>query len=380
MSDGAGDSDAWAFTEGKDWKDGRSRRENPYVHDHAGEVDRDTTREVLTAIRQAFERAMDRGWIDIEGEASIQHVEDLAKWQHLEEHARTEQFAAAVDEGDAEAIRAMVGSEQRRPDLSGYRTLEQLRDIVGAPAFIGYMWAPPGAGKTNFGCLLGEIWSHEHPEGEVATNIRSLEQADRWIQTYPSLVDWLTGDADDWTGEGEGTRKLFIFDEASSHASGRGAQGYETAKKLGPLLYKIRKYGGSLIIIGHDGRDVHPAVRALGKAIHKEDLKRATIYESVHNREGEDEIFSLEGIPQTSWSYDDKEATSWNWGEDENELEREAMDLAEDMADERVQDRVEDELLEVAVKAKRAGQSYSDLEEWHPWSRGKLGEKVSEAL
>jgi hypothetical protein len=375
MPDDAGD-DSWAAIEAKDWKDGRHRRENRDVLPHAAEIGDRTTRETMTAMQQAFRRASERGWVDEWSDEGIRTAEDTALYRDLAEYHGTERFAAAVEDGSTDVLRSMVGSESQRPDVSGYRTIKKLEDEVAAAAFIAYMWAEPGSGKSNFGCFLGELWKDNHPAGEIGTNIRTLQQADRWIPSYPQLEEWLKEDADDFLGEGDGgTRKLFIFDEASSHASGRGEDGYEAASKLGPLLYKIRKYGGSLIIIGHDGKDVHPAVRALGKAIHKEDLKSATFYETVDNRQGKNEQFSVEGIPETSWSYDDKEATRWSWGyseEKERELETEAMELAEEIAEE----RVEQELEELAADAIQSGQSLREVAEWHPWSKDTVNRRV----
>jgi len=67
---------------------------------------------------------------------------------------------------------------------------------------------------------------------------------------------------------------------------------------MGPLAYKIRKYGGSLIVIGHDRKDVHPLIRELGTAIHKEGLKEATFYQDVRNRRGHRPIMSVTRIPR----------------------------------------------------------------------------------
>jgi len=63
-------------------------------------------------------------------------------------------------------------------------------------------------------------------------------------------------------------------------------------------------------INGHDGWDVHPLVRELGVCVHKQGLKEATFYEDVRNRKGVNPIFSVSGIPETDWRYDDKEPTT----------------------------------------------------------------------
>jgi hypothetical protein len=123
--------------------------------------------------------------------------------------------------------------------------------------------------------------------------------------------------------------RLFVFDEASSHASGRGKVGHEAGAKLGPLVYKIRKANCGLIIIGHDGKDVHPAVRTLATVVQKfrGEVKKAELFEDVQNRQGVGHIMSLRGIPETDYSYDDKEATSWSWetAETPEQADREAV-------------------------------------------------------
>jgi len=79
-----------------------------------------------------------------------------------------------------------------------------------------------------------------------------------------------------------------------------------------------------LIVIGHDGRDVHPLVRELATCVHKEGLKEATFYEDVKGRSGVNPILSVSGIPETDWRYDDKEPTTWSWsaeGEEDDEVD-----------------------------------------------------------
>jgi hypothetical protein len=62
-----------------------------------------------------------------------------------------------------------------------------------------------------------------------------LQEKDEWIPSYPDLMDWMKQD-EEAVLNGGGTRKLFIFDEASSHASGRGKDGYQAGQKLGPMV------------------------------------------------------------------------------------------------------------------------------------------------
>jgi hypothetical protein len=150
------------------------------------------------------------------------------------------------------------------------------------------------------------------------------EEQSGWLSSFGQLEEWIQQDGDPMENPDQ-TPKLFIFDEASSAAGGSGGDGYQTKKKMGPLAYKIRKYNGSLIVIGHDGKDVHPLIREMGKCINKEGKKRATFYDDVKNRSGVGEDETFEGIPPTNWRYDDKEATDWSWsrGDEDEEIEPE---------------------------------------------------------
>ena len=176
-----------------------------------------------------------------------------------------------------------------------------------------YIYGHMGNGKSNFALRCGEDWKRDNPDGEIGTNIRTLTEKDHWIRNWGQLQDWMV-ESESKVLAGDVTPKLFIFDEASGSASGRGSDGWEAATKLAVLAYKIRKYGGSAIIIGHDGQDVAPAVREMCTAVHKTGKKTARFYESVKNRQGRDPLTPpLTGIEPTIWSYNDKEASDWSW-------------------------------------------------------------------
>ncbi|MUV87818.1 hypothetical protein GJ631_14975 [Natronomonas sp. CBA1123] len=350
------DGGEWAGSESKEWKDGRHKRENRSVYPHAGEIGDRQTRRALTAARSAYDRIARHDDLPADAPPMFEETTLARSWRYAQ---GSETFARAVEKGDAIRIRHFVGAQDTDVDLSGMKALQRLRDIVTRPAFMAYMWAEPGTGKTNFAFLLAQLWKRHHPDGEVGTNVRTLEQKDEWCRNYGDLDRWMKAD-EDAALRGEATPKLFIFDEASSNASGRGKDGYETAQKLGVLAYKIRKYGGSLIIIGHDGGDVHPAIRELAIAINKETKKRATVYESVRNRKGERPIVELSGIPPTDWQYNDKEATTWSW-------DRHAD--SEETSDESLEEAHKDIAVWTAIKAKEQGLSNREAAEVAGYSR-----------
>jgi hypothetical protein len=249
-------------------------------------------------------------------------ADDLQMVQNVRRMEATEHGRRALKDGDMGTLQHQQGDTNQRADVSGMQAIGTLKSFMTGPAPMFYEWAEPGTGKTNFALLLGQLWKRQFANGLVASNVRTLKETDNWEDTqgverdgwlasFGELEEWMQQDGD--PVDNEQTPKLFIFDEASSNAGGGGSDGYQTKQKMGPMAYKIRKYGGSLIVIGHDGKDVHPLIREMGVCVHKEDLKRATFYEDVKNRSGVGELASVEGIPETDWRYDDKEATAWSW-------------------------------------------------------------------
>jgi hypothetical protein len=290
----------------------------------------------------------------------------------------------ALDAGDMPTLKHLTGDQQQRADVSGMKAIDALRDTVTGPAPMFYIWAEPGSGKTDFAFLLAQQWVRHHSEEAlVASNVRTLmesdpwppeavvdrhdldtepESRDGWISNFGQLQEWIEQDGDPM--DYDQRPKLFIFDEASSSAGGSGGSGWQTKSKMGPMAYKLRKYGGALIVIGHDGKDVHPLIREMGVAIEKESKKQATFYDDVRNREGVGERFSVDGIPPTDWRYDDKEATTWSWstpGEEEDDDPD-----AEDMA------------IWTAIRCKEQGMTGGEVADFLPYSRSWVDTRYRE--
>jgi hypothetical protein len=343
-SDSDREKEKWmASAEVREWSRGNKPAAPREVHPHVGMVGDNLVRRLLDVLAEHYDPAEAAEAAGVAVEHMPARVEDTRLYQTLLRRAGTETVTRAVHQGETQTQSFAVGDPAARSDISGLGAIRRLTDMLTTSAPIIYIFGPPGAGKSNFGLLAAQLWNREHPDGELASNIRTWQEADEWLPSYGSLREWLdeqTRELDEGgiTRRDDANPRLFVFDEASSHASGRGSQGYEAGQKLGPLVYQIRKSACGLIIVGHDGKDVHPAVRTLATVVEKQrgEKKKASIYEDVVNRQGVGHIIDLDGIPETDFSYDDGEATSWSWDEaggDEpaDKVLAEAEEMAEEM-------------------------------------------------
>ncbi|MFP8952414.1 ATP-binding protein [Natrialbaceae archaeon A-arb3/5] len=331
-----GDGGEWAASESKDWKDGRHKRENRHVADHGGIVKDSQTRRHLTVLRRVYERAYSREWIDSEWPDELEET-DL--YQDRMRYHETETFSDRLDRGELAKVRHHVGSQSDEIDVSGWHDIERIRDIVSDRHLRLYEYGEPGSGKTSAGCLAARHWLEQqreqgHDDAYIITNIRTLAGEDEsiiWVDNWADLKERVYADMDDVLQENV-SPVLFLFDEASSQASGGGKDGWETGQKLATLVYKIRKFGGAIIIIGHDGKDLHPAVRELCIVLHKASKKQARFYETITNRNPKQPITpEIEGWPDSKWTPNDKDPAPWSWSDgqgddspaDENHIARE---------------------------------------------------------
>lgn len=357
-----GGEDLYTPAQFREHQEGHGQRD-PDTFEHAGIVRDEQVSRYLSIVATHYDPP-----------TGDDHEETPGRWVDLEEVNRLRRIDAtdtarrAMDAGDMQTLKQMTGDKGQRADVSGIKAVEKLRDQVDRPAPMWYMWAEPGSGKSNFACFLGQIWKRQQPEDAiVASNIRTLRETDDWVDedgevqdgwiaNWGELQDWMSQDGDP-PAKHEQRPKLFIFDEANSSAGGGGSDGYQTRQKMGPMAYKLRKYNGALIVIGHDGKDVHPLIRELGVAVHKEGLKSATFYEDVKNRKGRRAIMSVEGIPETDWTYDDGEATDWSWS---------TYDGEEYKADEAARDTA----IYTAIRCKEEGMSNRETAKFVPFSHG----------
>lgn len=228
--------------------------------------------------------------------------------------------AKALRDDDLITLQNIVGNASESHDLSGLRTLEKLRETLSRPAFVAYVHGHMGDGKTAFVLLLAEVWAstmrERGYEPELGSNIRTWEESDT-ILSFDEYMEWLERETDG------SQRRLFVFDEASSHASGYASDAQEARNLLGKSINLIRKNYGSIILIGHSGMDVHKDIRRkCTYLIRKRDKKNAVVRSRTDKGDGKGELseeMSLTGIPDTNMTFDDKEASSWEWGDQDRE-------------------------------------------------------------
>jgi hypothetical protein len=277
----------------------------------------------------------------------------------------TERLQTSLEEGESQVQSFLVGNPGMRSDISGYHAIEKIEEILGHAAVVLYIYGRMGAGKTDFAALLAEIWKNITPDGMIVTNIMSLEEADVHVNSYRELMEWID------VRKPEDTEFIFLFDEASTSASGRGATGHQAGELFAPLVYRIRKVGGGIVTIGHDGGDIHPSIRAIADVVEKESKKRATFYETIRNRTPREELFSLAGIPPTSYTFDTRESSSWRWtdADDEDAGVEEAIKEREDELREEERKRmvvvaVENDLLDRGAAANLCDVSTRTIDRW----------------
>ncbi|WP_226007779.1 hypothetical protein [Natrinema salinisoli] len=240
----------------------------------------------------------------------------------------------ALKNGDTVTLKHYIGDPSQQADLAGIKAVTRLQEIVAGPAPVIVILGEMGAGKSDFAGLLGQL-RERWVDGDllVGSNIRTLGRNDDWVRDdgtvedgwiprYPLLEEWVAQDGD--PVENPQRPKLFVGDEFSSAASGTGENGHLVRKLMGPLVFKIRKYGGALIYIGHDESSIHPMLWRVGTIIKKQSKKKAVVADRVSGGKLVDvDPRPLEGIPPTDWSMATEEASDWSWtapdGEDVDE-------------------------------------------------------------
>jgi hypothetical protein len=369
MSDG--DNEVYVPAQYREVQNEGHGHRDPDVHAHTGLVRDKKLSRYLSMMELHYDPQAAENPGEMPGQAR-----DLQDYRHTVEVEATEAGRKALETGDIATLRHQTGDEDQKGDISGIKAIGQVDDLVTGPAPVLVLLGEMGAGKTNFAGLLGQRRDH-HVDGDhlIATNIASLQEKEPWIDdegnaqdgyipNYGTLTEWVEQDGDPLNNPQR--PKTFIGDEFSSTASGRGKQGYETARKMAPLAYKIRKYGGALIYIAHGPKSIHPMLWRVGTIIKKVSKKRAVVADSIKSAQLADIQFEIEGIPPTDWRYNDKEASNWSWSTLEESDDMEADEAAKRTA------------IWTAIRCKEEGMTDRETAKFVPFSHGWVNTRWNE--
>jgi hypothetical protein len=259
---------------------------------------------------------------------------DLEAVERIRRMEATDEGRRGLYDGSTATLKYQTGDVGQQADVSGLKAIQDIDDLIDGPAPVVVVIGEMGAGKSNFASLLGQRFTHKNPAALVGTNIRSLREKSEWtdergrerdgfLPSFPALKEWLQQDGNPL--EHDQTPKLAILDELSSKASGSGKDGQLTRKLMGPLVFKVRKYGGALIVIAHDESSIHPMLWRVGVIVKKVSQKRAVVADRITSGQIRDVQTEIEGIPPTDWRYNDKEASGWSWTETSSEGDEPAV-------------------------------------------------------
>ena len=284
-------------------REGLPEQDGVDAHPWTGLVQDRELRDVLAFCSEAYEPLT---------EGAVREFEDHPVARRVTKQHGTHAGTQALQAGNMSQLSFFSGLVGYKSDVSGMQTLMQLQKIVEeTPVFIAYLFGMMGSGKTDFSMLLLEVYTSVYGEDSVqrVANITS-DSVDEEVTRYGRVVELLE-DRRDRIQDGEDIDPLVIvIDEAAQIFSGSGADQHR-AKQLAKLLKLARKSNANILLIGQDGKDIGPSLRALCTVfVHKNEKKQATLYQDVKNREGQGEMMSLDGVPATSLDY-----STWDEGD-----------------------------------------------------------------
>ncbi|PTD94507.1 hypothetical protein C9439_02230 [archaeon SCG-AAA382B04] len=232
----------------------------------------------------------------------------------------TQLISKALKTGNISILKRFAGKKPTKSSagLKAHRILEKRLENK----YIFYIFGGMESGKTDFALFLSQIWKKENPNKIILSNIKSFKEKDKLVEDWDTLLKEIKERNQD-------KEKLMIFDEASNHITGYDSESISLAKEI-KLFRKVGETDevARIILIGHSGKDIHPAFRRLvkfkiGDCIFKPSKKVARFYSNVSGGEPTGLDFEIEDIPPTEYHYDTNEPTDWSWGIDEEEKEEE---------------------------------------------------------
>ena len=363
------DNDVYTPAQFREHQDGHGVRE-PDAHPHAGIVRDEQVSRYLSVLAEEYDPRQQPG-------AMPGRADQLGEYQRMQSIAATETGRDALQSGDMPTLKHLTGDQQQRADISGMKAIGKIDQIIESPAPVIVILGEMGTGKTDLSGLFGQRAKHLLGIEKVASNIPTLKETNEWttqdgkqrsgfVPSFPEFSRWVEQDGDPM--DNGQSPKLFIGDEFSSVGDGTGKSGYNVRTKMGPLVFKIRKYNGLLIYIAHDASSIHPLLWRLGVIVHKTSKKKAEVADRVKSGEIRDVQFEIDGIPQTDWRYDTKDPAVWSWdGDDDLEDDTpEPGDVAYDVA------------VWTAIEAEKEGLSTRETAKFVPFSHQWVADRREE--
>jgi len=371
------DNDVYTPAQFREHQDGYGVRE-PDSLPHTGVVRDEQVSRYLSVLESEYGRGHGRGTGEPEFTEPGQmpgRASELREVQRIRSMEGTETARRALDNGDMPTLKHLTGDQQERADISGIRAIQKVDEIITSPAPVIVILGEMGTGKTDLAGLFGQRAKHLLGVEQIASNVPSLKETTKWVDdegevrsgfvpNFGTLDKWVKQDGDPM--EHPQSQKLFIGDEFSSVGDGGGKSGYLMRKKMGPLVFKIRKYDGLLIYVAHDESSIHPLLWRVGVIVKKTSKKEAIVADSIKSGEVRDERFRIDGIPQTDWRYDTKDPAVWSWSETEEEETPEPGSVAYDVA------------IWSVVRCKKDGMSNRETAKYVPYSHGWVGKRWKE--
>ncbi|QLH77185.1 hypothetical protein HZS55_07705 [Halosimplex rubrum] len=329
------DSDLYTPAQYVEHLHGHGHRD-PVADPHAGTVQDPQLSRYLSVMRMHYDPREADEPAEMPGQAR-----DLQEWRDITGIEATDAGRHAIEEGDMQTLKLQTGDQGQQADISGMKAIQKLDEIIEDPAPVIVILGDMGTGKTDLGGLIGQRAKHLLGIEKVASNIPTLRETDQWtdqegeprdgfVPGFRSFEEWVEQDGDPL--DQQQSPKMFIGDEFSSGGDGTGRSGYFMRTKMGPLVFKIRKYNGILIYIAHDPSSIHPLLWRVGYIIQKQSKKQAVVADRIKSGEVRDELFRIDGIPQTDWRYDTKDPATWSWTGAEDEENPEPGEVAYDVA------------------------------------------------
>lgn len=244
-------------------------------------------------------------------------AEARRRWiKRVKEHNINRQINEAVNSNDYGYQSHAVGINDSASNMTSYKRIKQLRDVVIRAGRTFVFKGEPDAGKTNFSLFLAEL-AADFDDRTLLTNMRSVERG----KTFHSFKQM--------EKLAEKEKKTFIIiEDASNHLSGYNTDSSDVEEYMRPFQNELAKNDAVMCLLGHTGMDVHAHLRRNAFLVDKTGKKSATVYENVNGGSGGSKIASFNNISKTEITYDPKEKTAFKFpsdSSDDGEKERETI-------------------------------------------------------